>query len=273
MDVTVQMGEEQMNLKSTVQFSPHGDSSPASPKVERHNVMILTGGLTGSSALAGLLTAAGYWCGEDTFRKSDYNTYENSDLIRLNRQLMQRVAVGDEYTSIFLPDAIRQIEALGASEPRAEYSAFVSACNRHQPWVWKDPRLWLTIRFWHPLIDWSRVRVLLLSRDPMQSWISTLQRRQIQTYGYLSRYNEAIQASLREFLHQQEVQYLPVQYEDLVVSPERELARIGGFLETPLTLEHLTSTYTGPLRRKPKTWRDGVEAGLIFLKNYGERIG
>ena len=129
------------------------------------------------------------------------------------------------------------------------------------PWVWKDPRLWLTVRFWHPLIDWSRVRVLLLKRDPMQSWISTLQRRQIQTYGYLSRYNEAIQASLREFLHEKQVHYLQVQYR----RPGRDAGERAGanrpVSRTPLTLEHLTSTYTGPLRRKPKTWRDGVEAG------------
>ena len=43
------------------------------------NVIILTGGLTGSSVLAGVLAAAGYWSGEDTFKKRDYNTYENAD--------------------------------------------------------------------------------------------------------------------------------------------------------------------------------------------------
>jgi hypothetical protein len=266
------MDNEQMNLKSTGESSPPGGGMPVQPRSERANVLILTGGLTGSSALAGLLTASGYWCGEETFRKSDYNTYENAELIRLNRQLMQRVAVGDEYTSVFLPQAIRHIDALRLSEPIGEYASFVSACDLHRPWVWKDPRLWLTVRFWHPLLDWSRVRVLLLKRDPVQSWISTIQRRQIQTYGYLSRYNEAIQSSLRDFLHEKQVPYLQVQYEDLVVTPESELARIGQFLESSLTLEHLTSTYTGPLRRKPKTWRDGVEAGLIFLKNYGERL-
>lgn len=266
------MGNEPVNLPPADRPRPQRVEFPVKTGEDRPNVLILTGGLTGSSALAGLLTASGYWCGEETFKKSDYNTYENSELIRLNRQLMQRVGVGDEYTSVFLPDAIRHIDALRTAEPTDEYASFVSTCDLHRPWVWKDPRLWLTVRFWHPLIDWSRVRVLLLKRDPMQSWISTLQRRQIQTYGYLSRYNEAIQASLRDFLHEKQVQYLQVQYEDLVVTPESELGRIGQFLGTPLTLEHLTSTYTGPLRRKPKSWRDGIEAGLIFLKNYGERL-
>jgi len=238
----------------------------------RDNVIILTGGLTGSSALAGLLTAAGYWCGEDTFKKSDYNTFENAELIRLNRQLMQRVAVGEEYTTNFKSSAIADIEALTAIEPLEEYRQFVARCAQHAPWVWKDPRLWLTVRFWYPLVDWDNVRVLLLSRDPLQSWISTIQRRQIQTYSYLSTYNQSIQQSLREFLEQRRVRYLPVQYEDLVIRPEAELSRIGGFLGTDLTLAHLTSTYSGPLRRRPKGWRDGIEAGLIYLKNYGERL-
>ena len=37
-------------------------------------------------------------------------------------------------------------------------------------------------------------------------------------------------------------------------------------------MEHLTSTYGGVLRRKPKTVRDAIEAGLIYLKNYPERL-
>jgi hypothetical protein len=239
----------------------------------RKNVIVLTGGLTGSSALAGLLTAAGYWCGEDTFKKSDYNTYENAELIRLNRQLMGRVGAGEEYTSVFEPDAIAAIAALVGSEPESEYRSMLDECSRHAPWVWKDPRLWLTIRFWDPMIDWSGVRVLLLSRDPVQSWVSTIQRRQIQTYGYLSRYNESIQESLREFLVSRQIAFLPVQYEDIVMRPEETLQRIGEFIGTPLRLEHLTSTYTGPLRLRPKGWRDAIEAALIFLKNYDERIG
>jgi hypothetical protein len=236
------------------------------------NVMILTGGLTGSSALAGLLTAAGYWSGQETFRKTDYDTYENSELIRLNRQLMKRVGVGEEYTSAFQPQAIRDIEALVGVEPDDEYRAFLARCQRHAPYVWKDPRLWLTIRYWNHLLDWGRVRVLLLSREPIQSWISTIQRRQIQSYKYLSAYNEAIQTSLLGFLQSGRIAFLPVKYEDLVVAPELELERIGRFLGRQLTLEHLTSTYTGPLHRRPKDWKDAIEAGLIYLKNYQERI-
>lgn len=236
------------------------------------NVIILTGGLTGSSALAGLLSAAGYWSGEGTFRKRDYNTYENSELIRLNRQLMQRAGAGEEYTMRFLPEAIVRIQALAGVEDPAEYRGLVADCGAHAPWLWKDPRLWLTIRFWHGLLDWSRTRVLLLRRDHMQAWVSCTQRRQIQSFDYARRYNEAIQASLRAFLDTNGIRYLPVLFEDLIVSPEHEIARLASFLHADLRMEHLRSTYDGPLYRRPKSLRDTVEAGLIYLKNYRERL-
>lgn len=253
---------------------PDASGSSAGPAADRaDNVIILTGGLTGSSALAGLLTAAGYWCGEDTFKKSDYNTYENSDLIELNRRLMQRVGVAEkEYTMAFQPEAIRRIEALRGVEDVADFRAMISRCEAHAPWVWKDPRLWLTVRFWAPLLDWSRIRVLLLRRDPVQAWISTTQRRQIQTFRYQKAYNDAIQGSLRDFLDSNGIRYLPVLFEDLIVTPEREVERLSGFLGHPVTMDHFRSSYDGDLYRKPKTLRDGAEAALIYLKNYGERL-
>jgi hypothetical protein len=236
------------------------------------NVIILTGGLTGSSALAGLLSAAGFWSGDATFRKRDYNTYENAELIRLNRQLMQRAGAGEEYTTRFLPDAITRIAGLAGVEDAREYRALVAACDTHSPWLWKDPRLWLTIRFWSGLLDWSRIRVLLLSRDHMQAWISCTQRRQIQTYEYARRYNESVQASLREFLDANRIRYLPVLFEDLIVRPEREVARLASFLDADIAMDHLHASYDGTLYRRPKSLVDTMQASLIYLKNYRERL-
>jgi len=257
-----------VNLESPQQAAATARGQPAA----RDNIIILTGGLTGSSALAGLLGAAGYWSGEDTFKKRDYNTYENAELIRLNRQLMHRAPVGEEYTKRFVPQAIENISALVGREPDTEYRALVAVCESHAPWMWKDPRLWLTIRFWSPLLPWRRIRVLLLSRDPVQSWISCTQRRQIQTYEYSRRYNESIQRSLREFLDAHSIRYLPVLFEDLIVTPEKEVDRLARFLDADISMEHLRTTYDGPLYRKAKSTSDAIEAGLIYLKNYRERL-
>jgi hypothetical protein len=46
----------------------------------RKNVIILTSGLSGSSVLAGLIANAGYWVGDETFKKDDYDTFENREL-------------------------------------------------------------------------------------------------------------------------------------------------------------------------------------------------
>ena len=114
------------------------DQEPGAPTLalsRPDNVIILTGGLTGSSVLAGVLAAAGYWSGEDTFKKRDYNTYENAELIALNRQLMKRVEVGEDYTTRFVPEAIGRIAALADQEDVSEYRALVERCESHAPWM------------------------------------------------------------------------------------------------------------------------------------------
>jgi hypothetical protein len=234
------------------------------------NVVILTGGLTGSSVLAGLLAATGYWCGSGTFRKSDYDTFENHDLIRLNQQLMSRVPMGEEYTRHFRADAIAHIAAL-RREPLEEYRDFVAGCNAHEPWLWKDPRLWLTIRFWRPLLP-PNTRFLLLRRELTQAWISMTLRRTIQTVRYTREYHRAIQDSLCSFLDESSLPYMSVLFEDLLLQPEREIERLRGFLGVELTMEHVHQSYRGRLYRRPKGVRDALLASLIYLKNYGERL-
>lgn len=235
------------------------------------NVVILTGGLTGSSVLAGLLAAAGYWTGPQTFRKSDYDTHENADLIGLNRDLMKQVGVGEEYTKYFLPAAIADIARLkGPCDDRC--ASFIEECNAHSPWLWKDPRLWLTIRYWDRFLPKQGVRFLLLDRDLVQAWISLAQRRLIQTWGNTKTYHTDVQASLRDYLSESRRPYLSLNYEDLIVTPEAVLANLSDFLGRPIAMSHLTSTYKGKLYKKNKGVLDALEALLIYAKNYRQRL-
>lgn len=253
--------------------SQHRGNEPAGNGARRDaNVIILTAGLAGSSALAGLLKAAGYWCGEDTFRKIDYNTHENVRLIELNRQLMARVGIGEEYTRVFDAQALERLAELPVLEPRDEYTAFVEQCNAHAPWVWKDPRLWLTMDYWLPMLDLERTKVILLTRDPLQSWVSSVQRRQIMSFKYLNDYNRSIKERILRLLEGRGVKHLALRYEDLVCTPEAQVQRLTEYLGRPITMAHLTSSYEGELYRRPKGWRDLVEASLIYAKNYGERL-
>src|SRR5690242_2078379 len=129
----------------------------------KQSVIILTSGLSGSSVLTGLIARAGYWTGE-THKKRDYDTFENKELIRLNRLLFERAAYTGNYLVEFSSEVIARIAKLSAPHGDA-YSSFIAECNQHRPWVWKDPRLWLTIRFWAEFLDLRDCNFILLTRS------------------------------------------------------------------------------------------------------------
>ena len=75
-----------------------------------------------------------------------------------------------------------------------------------------------------------------------------------------------------EVMEQHDIRHLPILFEDLIVNPEREVARLGSFLGADVAMDHLRSTYDGVLYRRPKSLKDTAEAALIYLKNYRERL-
>src|SRR5262245_2536579 len=119
------------------------------------NVIILTSGLSGSSVLTGLIARGGLWTGDKTFKKTDYDTFENNELIELNTGLFRKAGYTGNYLLEFSQEAMDRVAGLYGKIDRDVYQSFIEKCNRHQPWIWKDPRLWLTIRFWRPMLDTS----------------------------------------------------------------------------------------------------------------------
>lgn len=236
------------------------------------NVVILTVGWTGSSLLAGLLDAAGFWTGT-TVQNTDYNTFENAELVRLNRKLLTMAGVGGDYATQFHPEWYHKVERLAHTVDRFPFAAFIDECRRHTPWLWKDPRLWVTMGFWKHLLPAETVKYLLLTREPVQAWISCTLRRQIQTFGHLRRYNAATEGLMRRFLSEQRAPHLHLVYEDLRLSADRELARLAQFLGVALTLDHLLAIHdSGRLNRRNRGIGDFCKAVLIHAKNYGERL-
>ena len=239
----------------------------------RKNVIILTSGLSGSSVLTSLIARAGYWTGENTFKKRDYDTYENQELIRLNKQLLQEAAYKGNYLLEFSPEAITAIAHLYAETDLGPYRAFISRCEEHCPWIWKDPRLWLTIRFWRNLLDPEKCSFILLTRGSMQSWISSLLRRNITSYRYSRRYEERIRQSIEEALAENGRPYLHLTYEGLIQQPAQAIGRLNEHLGTKLTVEDLKAIYRKPLYKSPRnSLVKHITAILIYLKNYSERL-
>jgi hypothetical protein len=237
------------------------------------NVIILTSGLSGSSVLTGLIARAGYWTGDETFQKADYNTNENRELIDLNLKLFAQAGYKGNYLLEYSQPAMDAIAALHGKIDSAPYRAFIEKCQRHWPWIWKDPRLWLTIRYWKNLLDLEQSQFILLTRGTLQSWISSTLRRQITTYRYSKQYEESIKQSAVQFLTENRLPYLSLCYEELIQRPVEAIRRLNEYLETGLTVEDLTNVYRKPLYRNPRNSSfKHAKAMLIYLKNYSERL-
>ena len=221
--------------------------------------------------LTGLLRAAGLWAGA-TIVKRDYDTFENTDLVRLNRKLMQAAGIGEDYTTQYRADWVRRVAALAARIDKREFSEFVAECENNRPWIWKDPRLWITIGFWQHLLPVTNLRYILLKREQLQAWVSCNLRRQVQTPGYLLRYNSSIEGELLRHLQSQHAEYLPMVYEHLLLRPEQELERLSQFLGLSVHIHHLRAIYAGKLYRRNHGLRDLFTASLIFGKNFRERL-
>lgn len=238
------------------------------------NVIILTHGWTGSSAFTALIAQGGYWLGDETFQKIDYNTYENSELVSLNNWMIEASGYqGDREHEILQERTVEQVtQAIGRLE-QDKLKAFADKLAANQPWIWKDPRLALTIRAWMKHIDFDQVEFVILTRNDRQSWITSNQRRHIQSMGFTSRYNASVTDSFKRFLERNGKAYQEFKFEDLQMNPEQTIERLNKQLGLSLTMEDLKKVYTKPLYKKSKGLKDWFEALAIYLKNYALRDG
>ena len=239
----------------------------------KSNVIILTSGLSGSSVLTGLLFRAGLWTGETTHKKPQYDTYENEELIALNLRLFRESGYAGNYMMEFPEAALKRIGVLHRKIDLQPYREFVHRCEQHRPWIWKDPRLWLTIRFWKNILPLQACRFILLTRDSTQTWISQTLRRQITTYRYSKDYEARIQQSALQFFQENAIPYLTVRYENLIVHPSDTIGGLNNHVGTDLQVEDLKQVYHKPLHKSPRSsWMKHLQAIAIYVRNYPQRL-
>jgi hypothetical protein len=238
-----------------------------------HNIIILTHGWTGSSVFSALLGRAGYWLGSDTVQKSDYDTFENADLVALNKRLLDQLAPTLDHEHCFDPSHVDGILRSAEGLDLEPYRDFVARCSAHGPWLWKDPRLTWSIRVWARVLDLDRTAFLVLTREDLQAWISANTRRHVQSWAFTRQYNHGITRSNHEFVESLGRPVLQLSFEDLLLAPEQTLDRLNHAFGLSLCLSDLKAVSREPLYRRSRDWRDLVEASLVYLKNFPERDG
>jgi hypothetical protein len=240
-------------------------------QARKSNVIILTSGLSGSSVLAGLIARQTYWTGVDTFKK-EYDTFENIDLVNLNKRLIAEAGFSGRYDMEFHQEPLDHVATLDPAVNGTPYRRFLAECGRHEPWIWKDPRLWLTIRYWNHLLDWKHCKAIMLTRDLRHHWVSMTLRRQIQSFAAMKRYETSIERSLLQFADSNGIDLLRLSFEDLIATPEKTLDRLNRHVGCGLTVNDLRAIYRGELYQAPRdSMRDFITAILIYAKNRSER--
>ncbi|MDA8166008.1 MAG: hypothetical protein M0017_13370 [Desulfobacteraceae bacterium] len=227
------------------------------------NVVIMTGGLSGSSVLAHLIAREGFWLG-DSVKKIDYKTFENSQLVDLNDEILKASGYGWIDVMDIPPPSVTRIEQ-AAQHAEGKFPAFVETCDANGPWLWKDPRLSYTIYFWKRFLQLEKCKFILMSRDIRQTWTGIVLRGKMPiSFADLRAIERNCIGQAREFLAREKIDYLAMTFEELITRPEESLAALNGFLGLGLTLDHLGAVYKGPLHRVRWSRADFLKARLRF---------
>ena len=236
-----------------------------------NNVIVLTTGLSGSSLVTSFIAQAGYWTGDETVVKNNstgnYNTYENKRLIELNTQLMNTVSYVYNNDAQFHNQAHVIFEEAANEVDKNEYMNFINYCNSKGKWIWKDPRLWITIGFWQSIINKNSTKFILLYRDPLSLWISLLNKRQIVSYSYLKHKEKESRDELRGYLEAQGYDYHLLCYDELIELPQNVIPGLNEYLNVSLSIADLDNVYKGNLGDKTWSYKKLVLAILIYIKN------
>ncbi len=166
-----------------------------------------------------------------------------------------------------------RIGSLYGSIDDTPYREFLATCNRHAPWIWKDPRLWLTIRFWQNLLDLNQCSFIVLTRGYLQCWVSATLRRQIRSYRDSRAYEQRVKDSATDFLQENKLPHLQIGYEELILTPAEAVSKLNSYLGSSLTVDDLKAIYHKPLYKAPRSSPvDVCKAVMIYMKNYSQRV-
>jgi len=238
------------------------------------NVIILTTGISGSSVITGFLTKSGLWTGDKTVYKDNitgkYETYENAKLVDLNDSLIKEAGMEFSGKGRYKSDARHKFSDLFTEIDTNKYKDFIKECDAHAPWIWKDPRLFVTFGFWKNIIDFENTKVVVLHRNSYELWKSQVNKRIIYSYSYLKESENETRSELVDYLESNSVPYISLEYDKFTRDPSRSINKLNTFIGTNLNKEDWDDIYQPT--SKFSQYKRTIIAYLIYLKNFKTRI-
>jgi hypothetical protein len=238
------------------------------------NVIILTTGISGSSVITGFFTKSGFWAGDDTVFKDNltgkYETFENKKLVELNDSLFKETGLEFEGKARYEANARDKLNDAYENIDTSKYKKFIAECDAHSPWIWKDPRLFLTIGFWKNCLDRSNTKVVVIHRNSYELWKSLTYKRIIYSYKYLRNSEDRTRQELLDYLEANNFSYLSLEYDQFTKDPGKSISRLNAFMEMEFKKDAWDEIYKKPAAFS--RYKRAILAYLIYIKNYNSRI-
>jgi hypothetical protein len=220
------------------------------------------------------MARSGLWAGDKTVFKDNltgkYETYENRKLVELNDELVKLADINFESKTYYDATARDKFDNMYSLIDATKYNAFLDECNSHSPWIWKDPRLFLTIGYWKNLIDPNKTKIIVLYRNTYELWKSQAIKRIIYSYNYLKFSEENARHELTRYLETNNLSYTTLEYDQFCRDPSTSINKINDLLGSELTKEKWDDIYRPTSRLS--NYKRTLLAYLIYIKNYNSRI-
>jgi hypothetical protein len=206
------------------------------------NIIIVGPPRSGTSLTSGIFARQGYFAGEQLRSGDDYNPFgyfEDEALVEANVTLFSEVDFNFHNTWMFAPIADSQLEAISHLPTKECDQQLVKACDKNVPWMWKDPRLCMTLSYWAKLIDWSNTGIVLTQRNSddvywsfrRKGWCPAGNDHRQQSIDRIEKHA----SSALETIHRMGLPHIAIQYDEYHERPAEIAERINTFADLQLT--------------------------------------
>ncbi len=221
------------------------------------NVIILGGGRTGSSFLAGLIARDRFYINHKKIRnRRGYpdGDYENPELVDLDRAILLNSGYGFSKLHWSANVDVEAIKKLSKETTDKKYQDLVNKCERNAPWLWKDPRLCFTIYFWRDRVNLDNIKFVFITRDKEDIFKSFTKFQVTYTKSEIFNKNDWQNDSVNKFFEEANIEPLHIDYPELK-KKEHIIKKINDFLGTEITKKDYERIYRSNYRKKEKSWQ------------------
>lgn len=242
------------------------------------NIIVIGAPRSGTSLTTAIFARKGYYVGpieEDGVRTGDehnpFGYFEADDVIAQNVGLFRKVGYPEHNTWLERPISDEEISAIARLPPSAEDRQFLASYASREPWVWKDPRLTLTLGYWWKLMDPETTGVVFAARDEGDIFNSFLRMGWYQNDGpsrseALRRIRQHLKAA-REAIAGLQIPHITIDYWEYLEKPEDVAQRLGKFCRLRLSAEDLNVrrdlAHTSAKGRLSAWLRRQVDGGVL----------